>query len=51
MVELIILAAMVIGVILTEVLPRVFWIDEDPDHLPIPDSWEPDRSRGRIRDY
>jgi hypothetical protein len=32
------------------VLDAITWLREDPDHLPIPDDWEPDKSRGRIRE-
>ena len=49
MAELIILAAMVIGVVLVEVMPRVFWVDEDPEHLRLPDSWDASKSRGIVR--
>jgi hypothetical protein len=30
------------------VLDAITWLREDPDHLPIPDDWEPDKSRGRL---
>lgn len=26
----------------------ITWGDDDPEHLPLPDSWEPGKSRGRI---
>lgn len=48
MATILILSAMAIGIVLAEVLPRVLWLDEDPDHLRIPDSWDASAPRGRV---
>jgi hypothetical protein len=48
MATILILSAMAIGMILVEVVPRVFWLDEDWRHLRLADSWDASKSRGRV---
>ncbi len=36
--------------LVNNILDAISWIREDPDHLPLPEDWDPAKSRGRIKD-
>ncbi len=50
MTEIVILAAMGVGLFIIHVWPKISWCDEDWRHLRLDDSWDPAKSRGRIRE-
>jgi hypothetical protein len=39
----------IIAYLVNSILDAITWIREDPDHLPLPDDWDPNKSRGRIK--
>jgi hypothetical protein len=39
-----------VSILLAHVWPRITWHNEDWRHLRLPDDWDKDKSRGRIKE-